>query len=298
MAIVPDSFRLLPAGGGSNEVTDGKAAYTKTWECDVDDPLDEADVILSANDCPKVGDNLVTTAAIYPYSWAKRVTADRSPTVDTHWTVRIRYDNQKPHDADLEPNPILKPARIWWSFRKEEIILPYDRAGKWFKNAAGDFLASPPSIPVTLSILNVSKNVASYSPVALAAVHDAVNTDGFLGFLPGYCKVASVEPGEPQQWNQWQFSELVTQIECSPIPFHPHYELNRGPRYLMTNTFTGLDFPVVSNTDGVYSDAQTLLDADGHQLAAGATPTVEEFTRFPLIPFFSLAHLVGLVVSP
>ncbi len=222
MAVVPGSFKLIGDGGGSNEVADTKAQYVKTWQCRTDDPLDEADVVLADNNCPKVGDNLVTNAAIYPFSWAKNVSADRNTRLHTLWKVRATYDNQKPHDADLEENPILKPARIWWSYRKEEITLPYDRANKWFKNSAGDFLANPPSIPVTLSVLNVSKNVANYSPPALAAAHDAVNTDGFLGFLPGYCKVASIEPGEPQQWNQWTFATLVTQIECSPIVFHPH----------------------------------------------------------------------------
>lgn len=297
MAVVEDSFKLVGDGGGSNEATDTKAQYVKVWQCRTDDPLDEADVVLAHNDCPKVGDNLVTSAGIYTGSWAKQVHADRDPRLHTLWKVRVTYDNQKPHDSELEPNPVLKPARIWWSYRKEEIILPYDRAEKWFKNAAGDFLADPPPIPITLSILNVSKNVATYNPVALNAAHDAVNTNLFLGFAPGYCKVASIEPGEPQQWEEWTFSTLVTQIECSPIPFHPHIELNQGPRYKMSDGFGGT-YLIQNHTEGVYSERQALLTATGEKLPEGGTPTTLEFTRYPQLHYGTLAHLVGLVVTP
>ncbi len=83
-----------------------------------------------------------------------------------------------------------------------------------------------------------------------------------------------------------------------PISTETHYELNQGPRYKMLNTFTGTYFPVQNHTDGIYTDQQALLTATGEKLPDGATPTVEEFTRFPLIPFASLAQLVGLVVTP
>jgi hypothetical protein len=297
MGVVPGSFRLVGDGSGSNEAQNYRAAYSKTWCCRTDNAADEADAVLADSACPKVGDNLVTPAGIYPGVWAKKVTATRDPVVYTLWRVAVNYDNQKPHDADLSPNPLLKPARIWWSFQKTEVILPYDRRGNWYVNAAGDYLSDPPPTPLTLSILNIVKNVGSYSPGALNAAHNCVNTDTFLDWLPGYCRVGSIEPGEPQtEGNFPSFSRLVTQIECSPIPFHPWPCLNQGPRYLDAPLPGGK--PVQNNTDGVYSDAQALLAANGTKLPPGLPPTVIFRYPNPEMPFAALAWLAGLVVTP
>ena len=282
-------MKLIGPGGGSEAPK--RTTVDITWAARTDDPLDEADTILTDAAVVNVGDQLVTNLGIWPL-WVTKVTAVRNVDVHTMWIIKATYEQTEP--KDVPRNPLARASRIWWSFEDVEFYPGHDRRGNVYKNPAGQFFSDPPPTLVTMMVLNVQKNLAAIDLLAFRAAQNAVNLDTFLVFGPGFCKIAMLEPDEPQVEDNTGVVTVTTAIQCSAVAFHPHQILNQGTYYL--------DAPggekVQNNIDGVYTDKQFFLALDGTKLGAGANPTFSEFYPFPEMFFSNLAQLIGLIVTP
>lgn len=275
-------------GKGSAD-SDRINTYTLELDVRVDDVGDGPAVILADSRVPKVGDEYATGNDYDPGSFCQLVEIERDSDVETLFHVKCEYDNHKEEQND--PNPLLRPATLDWSNRREEFFFPKDTMGNWYKTPAGVPLENPPATPLSLLILTITKNVETFNPINMNEVMDGVNADAFLGFQPGYCKIEDINPSKLQHEGEYQYYIMETVIAIRRIPWHPHYEVAKGRH--RKNDAGDL---IPTDASGVLTDHEVYLDKDGKPVDLDhSTPWVLEFFPYPVTKFSGLAQFTGLV---
>ncbi len=268
-----------------------KNAFTRELLVYVDDVDDGPAVVLADSLVPKVGDYYVTGNDYDPGSFCKSVKPTRDGVNEKLFHVTCEYDNEEP-DIDSTTAPLLRPATFDWSNRREEFFFPTDQRGHHYVTPAGVPLENPPATPLHLLTLTITKNVASYNPLAMNAYADAVNLTAFLGFAAGYAKIEDIVPSSLQHetinGTHYQYYQMETVVAFRRIPWHPHYIVAKGRHY--KNSSGDL---VPSNADGVLTDHEEFLDAAGEKTTAGGAYLIPRYP-FPEKNFNGISQFTGI----
>ncbi len=275
----------------------GSAAYPKTNEFTrefhvrVNDVDDGPAVILSDALVPKVGDEYATGNDYDPGSWCKRVDVTRDEANELLFSVVCTYNNEEP-EIDRTTPPLWRPAVFDWSNRREEFTFPYDTRGNLYVTPAGVPIENPPPTPIHLLILTISKNVATFNPIAMNAYADSVNLDAFLGFGPGYAKIDDIIPSKLQHETindvYYQYYTIETVIAFRRIPWHPHRIVAKGRQY--KNDDNEL---VPTDASGVMDGHEEYLDAQGKKTDAANYYLIDRYP-FPECSFMGLSQFTGI----
>lgn len=281
------------SGKGSLDVNQRRVALSRellVWVDDID--IGPAMVLESAS-VPKVGDVYASDDDYDPGSWCKSVEATRDDTNEQLFHVVCEYDNEEPEKR--ETNPLLRPAVLRWSNRREEFYFPTDTRGNPYVTPAGVPIENPPPTPVHLLVLSIKRNLATYNPIAMNAYADAVNLDPFLGFPPGYAKIEDIMPSELKNetanhgTSHWRYYEIETVIAFRRIPWHPQRIIAKGRQKKNDNGDL-----VPTDSDGVMDDHEVYLDANGKETDAANYHIIERYP-FPELSFAGLTQFTGII---
>jgi len=280
-------------GTGSGEIDEaGRVKFTVellAWVSDVGEG--PANVLISPL-IPRIGDQYASWSDYVPGCFCKRISPVRDAVNEHLFHVTCEYDNEQP-EIDPTTPPLLRPATYDWSNRREEFIFPTDTRGNPYVTPAGVPLENPPATPVHLLVLTITKNVASYSPIVMNAYADAVNITPFLGFGAGYAKIEDIQPSKLQHETinsvLYQYYTMETVVAFRRIPWHPHLIIAKGRHH--KNDDGDL---VPSNADGVMTDHEEFLDADGEQTDAAGAYMIPTYP-YPELNFSGIAQFTGIV---
>jgi len=264
------------SGGGRK---DGSRHYTRVLSvlCDPNQPPDGPLAIFGTVGIPRRGDVYRTTDGGDYDPGAFALAAEAKPLGDFVWEVTVEYStivDEVPADED----PIMRPSKWRFGYQRIEDVSGKDWQGKPYKNTADEPLINLPGRPCHLLVLSITRNELVYDPLVLHAYLDAVNSDPFLGFAPGYAKIGTIEPSEPRYENATAYFEMLYRIEFHPRKWHPLELLNQGRR---ARPAAGQPDEPVQEANGVISGQLVLLAQDGTKLAPGAAEWYEDFTPYP-----------------
>jgi hypothetical protein len=115
-----------------------------------------------------------------------------------HWTVICNYSTEVPEEGvpdlpaeigrvmgGVQNEPWTRPPVIRWDWEETTWSPPVDLDGRAFLNSARQPFSPPPSFPVARLILVVEQNELFFDRIIASRYAYAVNSDVFLGALPG-----------------------------------------------------------------------------------------------------------------
>ena len=216
-----------------------------------DSPATEQLEIKFDGRCPRIVD--IYTAGSQVDSSATCRTVNITQDDDRlFWTVEAEYSSaksKKDKDDQLEPNPLLQPAKIFWEFT--QYSKPVDRAissniivsattDVAIVNAAYDPFDPTPEIDDVRLSLRVEKNYSSYDVLQAYDYTNAINQDVFLGGAARTWKIREISnnPGEQTK----DIGDPPVTIVYFPVTFIFDYRaetwdlriLNAGYRCIVT----------------------------------------------------------------
>jgi hypothetical protein len=211
MAIV--SVREIPGGKASDELEGGKRSYTRVFRVITDSGLASALAVGLAADLPQLGDpHTAQDGAIDETVKCLKVSPQQDSENPQVWTVDIEYGPPTKTDEQQNPNPLLRPAVISYSFAKYQRACYNDINGKAIRNAANDWFDPCPEIDDSRPVVSITRNEPIFNASLAIAYQDAVNSDAFLGAQPGQVKVSGIS-ARNQTENNYSFWEVTYELE-------------------------------------------------------------------------------------
>lgn len=229
----------------------GVRTYSKSWQVITDDPATEQLEIKTDGRCPRIGDPYSGGSQFDQFATCRSVTVQQEDN-RIEWTIDAEYStakSKKDKDDQLEPNPLLQPAKIFWEFN--HYSKPVDRAISSnvitsattdvpIVNAAYDPFDPTPEIDDVRLALRVEKNFSSYDVLLAYDYTNAINQDVFLGGAARTWKIREISnnPGEQTK----DIGDPPVTIVYYPVTFIFDYReetwdlriLNAGYRALVT----------------------------------------------------------------
>lgn len=259
--------------------------YTRVFRVITNDPKDEPWVVGSATGLPILFDPYQgQNGAIDLNSRALRIEPRQSEDDPYIWEVVIEYgtkfENFDPanYETGGYENPILRPPDIRWSFVSFQKPIDKDLLGNAIVNSAQDPYDPPVTVDDHRPVLTYERNELVFDPELAIAYMDAVNTDVFLGALPGQAKVAGIEAVRVFEHNLffWRVNyEIHFRREGWDLII-----INRGYHYLDAG-----ESKAINDKFGQPVSSPKLLTAAGAVLPQGGTPTDKTFKVYKELPF-------------
>lgn len=189
---------------------------------------------------------------------------------DMVWDVEVTYDSDT-GDPDEPVDPTERPPQYSWSRYTIEEYTGRDIEGTPYVDAAGTPFDPPPPRRLTILVLTVSRYELSYNPHVAFQYADAVNSDIFLGFEPGACRMAAPIASEENYEGQ-PVMKTIYEIEIHPRLWVPTRILNAGPKYVDEN----------GNIRIAADDLETSYDGVVPLNDDGTKRTINEFKTQPI----------------
>lgn len=156
----------------------GVTEYTRTFQIETDNPLDNAATIYGSGALPAYlsahPDDANCTLRDYAVT----------PTDETRivWEAECKYSNerqsQEEEQRQNQPTPHLRPAEHSWEGVAREVALTRDRTGARIVNTVGDPFDPPLMATVFDIVLTISKNMTAV-PIWLFDYQGSVNSGPF-----------------------------------------------------------------------------------------------------------------------
>ena len=243
--------------------------------------------ILNAENLPRPGDSfrpLSGAASVYAYK-AKGVRI--SPVL---WHVVMSYKGYVAQSSSSQAptSPLDIPAIVDWGDVEVEEEIDEDVDGNPIQTACGEPVTGITAVFCD-QIATVKKNMLVYNSSFASAYRRAVNSDAFLFWPPGTCKLMNLSAKDVKR----EYYE-VTGVFQFRIPYRTTalkawYARWRHEGYYAKYNMYG-SFKIARAKDGLKEDVSkpVLLDADGYLLASGTPPVWKETKRYTPLPFSAL----------
>jgi hypothetical protein len=248
--------------------------YEQIYTVVVDNPLDNADVVLFAPGLPQLGDSyLGGDACMYSHD-PKRIDA-------LVWEVVCKFSNHessgggtgkhgKPGQQGQNQLPLDRPWKRSLTFTQVDRVRWHDLDNKSAQYPNGERIQGGIPIPETIAIYTVTRNEEYQDCSGLLQYSGATNSTEFLGWAVGTVRMAI----RSEEQYESEVSFLTTTYEMSFCDLGWDLEeLNVGTWYLDDS---GKEV-VPKDSNGVATGAMVRLDANGHKLEISDNPTYTKF---------------------
>ncbi len=303
------SCELMTTGNTGEIDASYQRSYKSTYRVETDSILDREPVVLLAPGLPLIYDRYVAGGSYDLGSLCKGGVA--RPTIDPFvWEVDVSYESwaklfgldgrnpkleqaladtgqtmqQGASIANDPSNPIDRPSKIKFGWRKYQKLMRKDLSGAAVVNSAG--LPIELVVDDTRPLVTISKRLATMNAGTLVAYQDSINSDVFLG-QPAYSAKISITADENFE-NKTYFFDVTYEIEFRRELWFPELVLDQGTMF-----FDSLG-------DGkwhVILDPLTAMPVTGPVLLNGAgapstsnppTPYFLQFDVYKRLPFAPL----------
>ena len=243
--------------------------------------------ILALNDyrIPKVYDLHPYT----PWAYVKTVRADALGTKT--FLITVNYEAIE--------DPLAEIPETQWSFSSTTEPIDLDVEGEPITNSAGE----PPNPPLTEDfedlVLRRSMNWESFDPIVAATYMGKINSDVFLGFPPGVCKIKEFS-GEQRKTGPFWYWAVNIEVHIRWDGWRKRFE-DKGMRELIGTkevviagrTITVPDYQTITETMVNEGDEDVAipitepvsLDGEGKRLGVGQNPVYLEYITKASLPF-------------
>jgi hypothetical protein len=278
MGIISVGEKLSRSGeqNGKGEVT-----YSRLFQVITDDPWTGAKAVREAVPIA-IGEPYVTSTESDSASVCIGKNASCNSEDGKRWDVTVSYgDNSKVE----EQNPLAEPADISWSFAQFTRPVDIDCDSVAILNAASDPYSEPIETDDSRPVLKVTRNEAGFDPALANAYRDATNSDSFMGFSPGCCKVSNISATRTKFANPelGDFYYVTSyEIHFNPDGFDRKI-LNAGLRELVEVDGEIVKKPILIAGQPV--SEPHLLDENGKALEQGGEPVFRTHRLNNRLPF-------------
>ena len=231
----------------------------------------------------------------HPYNTDIRVIAKTSKYISAYLReVAVAYAWVQTL-AGRGDDPLDEPVVWSWSFATTTEPVDRDAANNAITNSAGEPFDPPISAEFHDLVARVVRNEAAFYPLLAADYKGSVNSDGWLGYPPGTCKL-QVLTGNQIFYGDDKFYWQVT------YEIHIRYDAqnplaNGWLRRILdqgTRKKTGVDsggfaeYENITENNGLSLSEPVQLNGSGGRLADSAPPVYLSFNLDPIRPFAAL----------
>ena len=285
----------------------GVRTYSKSWQVITDDPATEQLEIKIDGRCPRIGDPYSGGSQFDQFATCRSVTVQQEDN-RIEWTIEAEYSTAKSKqdkDDQIEPNPLLQPAKIFWEFN--HYSKPVDRAISSniitsattdvpIVNAAYDPFAPAPEIDDVRLSLRVEKNFSSYDVIQAYEYTNVINQDVYLGADARTWKIREISNDAGEQTKD--IGDPPITIVYYPVKFVFDFRketwdlriLNAGYRCIVTglgksHCIEGTTTQMASTNAGIRAQAERVnfpwpLSTNGTQLSSSGDATGMNYLTF------------------
>lgn len=268
----------------------GVAEYTRRFQVITSGYGVGAYEVRTATGIPRRFDAYATATETDNGSLCTRVAAEQDDENPILWVVSADYGSPTiDPDQASEPNPVLRPAVVSWSFAKNRKPVWKDKDGKGILNSAKEYFDPPPEMDDSRPILTISRNQIAYNQAIAINYQDAVNSDPFLGFTAGQAKVSGIT-AQSQQEGSYRFWSVQYEFEfCRDGWQLSILDQGRNKR-VGANLTPILQKDSAGNSINVPVSDPVPLDGSGGELANPTPETVQflDFDVYKTMPFKAL----------
>src|SRR5579884_2127166 len=169
---------------------------------------------------------------------ARKIDVVQDDSDPNTWLVTVSYSNRTDLPELGNPNPLLRPSEIKWSFAQFQRIADVDIYGAAVVNSAGEAFDPPAEKDDSRPVLVVTRNEAGFDPGIAYLYRDAVNSDAFFGAPPGTAKIQAIEATRHYE-NNFFYWQVTYTIHFRPDGWNLNL-LDQGFNYLDTDGKTKL----------------------------------------------------------
>jgi hypothetical protein len=146
---------------------------------------------------------------------ARKIEAGQDDADPLTWLVTVSYSNHTDQPELGNPNPLLRPAEIKWSFAQFQRIADIDQFNNPVVNSAGEPFDPPLEKDDSRPVLVITRPEAGIDPGLFYQYRDAINSDPFFGAPAGTAKVQSIEATRRFE-NNFYFWDVTYTIHFRP----------------------------------------------------------------------------------
>src|ERR1041384_1904733 len=161
----------------------GESTYTRMFRVLVDTPNASIDEILAAPGLPGDWWPYQTEREFNLRSLVRTRDPKQHPDNDYLWDVTITYGPPELSQAKSNPDPVMRPPELDWSY--ENVRKPLVKAvdGQAILNSAKDTFDPPPEIETPeILVFTISKNIPEFDLFVFKQARNKVNATGWNGF--------------------------------------------------------------------------------------------------------------------
>lgn len=280
------------ARGNVNEK--GVNEYTRVFQVITTAPTVGAVAVRMATGIPRRYDAYATATETDNSSLATRIATQQDDENPLIWEVTVDYGSpstDQDQSGATEPNPVLRPAVLAWSFQKFQRAVWKDKDNKGILNSAKEFFDPPPEMDDSRPILTITRNQLTYNTAIAIDYQDAVNSDSFLGFAAGKVKVAGIS-AQSQVEGRYVFWSVTYEFEFRREGWKLSILDQGRNKRVGANLTPILQKDASGNAINVAVSDPVPLDGSGGELS-NPTPSTAKFLDFDVyktMPFAAL-HL-------
>ncbi len=295
--------------------------YKRQFRVIVDNPLAESNQICQAGPIPLPfapytsadGGDYDVSALCVKIAAAQQVPDDRM-----HWIVTCDYSTEMPEGGPsacfygsfplgAQNQPELEPWVISWEPETITKAYQYDRNGNAFTSSAGKPFKPAPSYQTARAVLCFTRNQLTFGREQIVNYSYAVNSDDFLGAIPGAAQCMP-PTGKLMFRGNTAYWRVTWKVKFGgEDPSYPDGVETFDPVYLLDqDTFRLQDIPgspdlgkaVPILRHGVPVTDPLLLNGIGQPIGVDDRPEYREFNIYRTMPFNAL-FVAGLgLVTP
>jgi hypothetical protein len=270
------------SGGGGQADDKGNWSYKRRLRLITNSVADGPVTILNTAGVPRPYDPYVTPSEYDFGALCKNVEPTQDPDNPYLWHVEAEYSTDTELAAWYNKDPLQRPSRTSWSTERFRKAMEKDETGAAVVNSASDPFDPPIEKDGTILVVTIERNEATFDPSLPVTYQDATNSDIWLGYAVGNCKVESI--GADEHWEDNTHYYAVRYVIHVRGDGWLESVLDAG---YSAYTTVGVKAPITDLAGRPYSSPQ-LLDGTGHVLPVNGNPVYINFAKYPSLPYANL----------
>lgn len=260
-----------------------RRTYVRKFKVYCSSNSDTAATILASQSGTGDNTHIPARLSVYPgdsLALVKQINVSRTndPLI---WDVEHQYDSLFEFDpATTNENPLSRPVIVEFSFEKYTRSVREDLDGEAIQNKAGTPIDPPLEEELSIPIISISYNLATFDFDTVSDVQDCVNDDTWHGFDQWTVKVRGLTV--KKMWeNNVLFWAVNWTLAVKWDGWRPTKVLNMGYYELGDDG----EPKIIRDKFGQPLPNPSLLDEDGKKLPTGEDPVYLEFALHREIDF-------------
>lgn len=268
-------------GERSGSFTAGEFTYTKKYRVVFDSWTASSISAASAPGIPRTFETFSDGGDLDVFAVVTAIRADQSTELAPYaWDVEV--DFRRAGDQEKEQNPLLRAARLYWSFGVGNKIAEKDINGDAIVNSSEEQFDPPAEMDDPVVTLRVEKNYSSFDPATAYDYVNTVNDDVFLGATARKWKCNGISQNGPEEENGIVHYPVEFEFAFNPNTWDLEV-LDRGFKKIVA----GEQINITDGNDQLITSPK-LLDGAGGELAVGGAPVFLTFEVYQKKVFAAL----------